>query len=33
MTSLINTIALGAEYFGDLMLCAGIVTFAVLIFK
>ncbi len=31
MTSLIQTIALGAEYFGDLMLCAGIVTFAVLV--
>mgnify|MGYP000037372788 FL=1 len=31
MTELINTIALGAEYFGDLMLCAGIVTFAVLV--
>jgi len=31
MTSLIQTIALGAEYFGDLMLCAGIVTFAVMV--
>ena len=31
MTSLIQTIALGVEYFGDLMICIGIVTFAVLV--
>ena len=31
MTELINTIALGAEYFGDLMICVGIVTFLVLV--
>lgn len=31
MTSLIQTIALCAEYFGDLMICIGIVTFAVLV--
>jgi len=31
MTELINTIALCAEYFGDLMICIGIVTFAVLV--
>ncbi len=31
MTELINTIALGAEYIGDLMICVGTVTFAVLV--
>lgn len=31
MTELINTIALGAEYFGDLMVCIGTVTFLVMV--
>ena len=31
MTELINTIALGAEYVGDVMICIGTVTFLVLV--
>ena len=31
MIAAIQWIALGAEYFGDLMICVGIVTFAVLV--
>ncbi len=31
MIAAIQTIALGAEYFGDLLICIGIVTFIVLV--